>query len=63
MASYASKQLYIQQVSIPLIAKNNVRKLPGQIRIISLALKLSKTSFVHAIQLLEKALHMLDQSI
>ena len=43
---YASRQLYIQQISIPLIAKNNVRILPGQTGIISLVLKLSKTSFV-----------------
>ena len=43
---YASRRLYIQQISIPLIAKNNVRILPGQTGIISLVLKLSKTSFV-----------------
>ena len=43
---YASKQLYIQQISTPLIAKNNVQILPGKTGIISLALKLSKTSFV-----------------
>ena len=43
---YASKWLYIQQISMPLIAKNNVRILPGNTGIISLVLKLSKTSFV-----------------
>ena len=43
---YASKHLYIQQISIPLIAKNNVRILPGQTGIVSLAIKPSKTSFV-----------------
>ena len=43
---YASRQLFIQQISIPLITKNNIRILPGQIGIISLALKLSKTSLV-----------------
>ena len=43
---YASRWLYIQQISIPLVAKNNVRILPGQTRIVSLALKLCKTSFV-----------------
>ena len=43
---YASRQLYIQQISIPLIAKNNVRILPSQTGTISLVLKLSKTSFV-----------------
>ena len=43
---YASRLLYIQQISIPLVAKNNVRILPGQTGIVSLALKPSKTSFV-----------------
>ena len=43
---YASRQLFIQQISIPLIAKNNVRILPRQTGIISLALQLSRTSFV-----------------
>ena len=43
---YASEQLYIQQISIPLIARNNVQILPNKTGIISLALKPSKTSFV-----------------
>ena len=43
---YASRQLFIQQISIPLTATNNIRVLPGHIGIISLALKLSKTSFI-----------------
>ena len=43
---YASRQLFIQKISIPLVAKNNVRILPGHTGIVSLALKLSKTSFV-----------------
>ena len=43
---YASWQLYIQQISILLVAKNNVRILSRQTGIISLALKPSKTSFV-----------------
>ena len=43
---YASKWLYMQQISIPLIAKNNVRILPGKTGIIYLALKLSKTFLV-----------------
>ena len=42
---YASRQLFIEQISIPLVTKNNVRILPGQTGIVSLALKLSKTSF------------------
>ena len=43
---YASRQLFIQQISIPLIATNNIRVLPGCAGIISLVLKLSKTSFI-----------------
>ena len=43
---YASRQLFIQQISIPLIATNNIRVLPGHTGIISLVLKLSKTSFI-----------------
>ena len=43
---YTSRKLYMQQISIPLVAKNNVRILLRQTRIVSLALKLSKTSFV-----------------
>ena len=43
---YASRQLHMQQISIPLVAKNNVRILPGQTGIVSLVLKPSKTSFV-----------------
>ena len=42
---YASRQLYTQQISIPLIAKNNVQILPGNTGIVSLAPKSSKTSF------------------
>ena len=43
---YASRHLFIQQISIPLTTENNVRILPGYTGIVSLALKLSKTSFV-----------------
>ena len=43
---YVSRQLFIQQISIPLVAKNNVRILPSQTGIVSLVLKLGKTSFV-----------------
>ena len=35
---YAANKLYIQQISIPLIAKNNIRILPGKKRVVSLAL-------------------------
>ena len=43
---YASRQLFIQQISKPLVAKNNVRILPGQTGIMSLMLNPTKTSFV-----------------
>ena len=46
LQDYASRQVFIQQISIPLIATNNIRVLPGCTGIISLALKLSKTSFI-----------------
>ena len=43
---YASRQLFIQQISIPLMDSNNVRVLSGHTGIVSLVLKLNKTSFV-----------------
>ena len=43
---YASRQLFIQQISIPLIATNNIRVLPGRTGIISLVVKPSITSFI-----------------
>ena len=55
---YASKQLHKQQISIPLIVKNNI--LPSKTGIISLVLKPTKHLLSHVIQLLEKALHTLD---
>ena len=57
---YASRQLFMQQISIPLVAKNNVRILAGQTGIVSLVLKLSKTSFFPHHTITEKALHMSD---
>ena len=42
---YANSKLYIQQISIPTVAKNNVRILPGNTGIISAALKTGKTTF------------------
>ena len=42
---YASNKLYMQQISIPLVAKNNVRIFPGNTGVVSVALKTSKTSF------------------
>ena len=43
---YPSRQLFKQQISIPLIATNNIRVLPGCTGIILLMLKPNKTSFI-----------------
>ena len=42
---YATNKLYTQQISIPIVAKNNVRVLPGCTRIVSAALKTFKSTF------------------
>ena len=60
---YASKQLYIKQISILVIARNSVQILPSKAGIISLVLNQAKHLLSHIIQLLEKALHMLDHLI
>ena len=51
---YASNKLYIQQISIPLVAKNNVRILPGHAGIVPAALKTSKTTFIPQNTIMEK---------
>ena len=43
---YATNRLYIQQISIPILAKNNVRILPEHTRIVSAALKADKSTFI-----------------
>ena len=43
---YAANKLYMQQISIPLVAKNNVRILPGNAGIVSAALKTGKNTFI-----------------
>ena len=53
---YASRQLFIQQISIPLMGTNNIRVLPGHIEIVSLVLKLSKTSFVPCHMIIDKGI-------
>ena len=42
---YASYKLYIQQISVPLTVRNNVRVLPGKTVVVSLTLQPNKTSF------------------
>ena len=43
---YGTNKLYIQQISIPIVTKNNVRILPGCTRIVSAALKTSRSTFI-----------------
>ena len=42
---YASHKLYIQQISVPLTVRNNVRVPPGKTGVVSLTLQPNKTSF------------------
>ena len=42
---YANNKLYMQQIFIMIVAKNNVRILPGNTGIILAALKTGKTTF------------------
>ena len=42
---YATYKLYIQQISIPIVPKYNVRFLPGHTEIVSAALKAGKSTF------------------
>ena len=43
---YAMNKLYIQQISIPIVAKNNVRILPEFTGIVSAALKTIRSTFI-----------------
>ena len=43
---YTTNKLYIQQISIPLTLRNNVRILPSKTGIVTLTLRPSKTSFM-----------------
>ena len=42
---YMGNKLYLQQISIPLTVRNNIRLLPGKTGILTLTLQLNKTSF------------------
>ena len=42
---YASHKLYLQQISIPLMVRNNIPVLPGKTGIVLLTLQPNKTSF------------------
>ena len=43
---YATNKLYTQQISIPIVAKNNVRILPGCTGIVSAVLKTGRSTFI-----------------
>ena len=43
---YTSHKLYIQQISIPLMVRNNIGMLPGRTGVVSLTLQPNKTSFI-----------------
>ena len=43
---YAANKLYLQQISIPLTVRNNIWILPGKTGILTLTLRLNKTSFI-----------------
>ena len=43
---YAAHKLYLQQISIPLIVRNNIRILPGKTAVVALTLQPNKTSFI-----------------
>ena len=42
---YTTHKLYLQQISIPLTVRNNIRILPGKTGVVSLTLRPNKTSF------------------
>ena len=43
---YTSHKLYLQQILIPLMVRNNNITLPGKTGVVSLTLQLNKTSFI-----------------
>ena len=49
-------KLYIQQISIPIVAKNNVRILPGHTGIVSAALKTSRSTFIPRNTIMDKGI-------
>ena len=55
---YEAHKLYLQQISIPLTVRNNIRVLPGKTGILTLTLQPNKTSFTPRHTIIGKALHM-----
>ena len=63
---YMTNKLYIQQISIPLIVRNNVRILLGKTGIVTLTLQPNKTSFTPRHTIIGKGIayvKLLDQNL
>ena len=63
---YATNKLYIQQISIPLTVRNNIRILPGKTGIVTLTLRPNKTSFMPRHTIIGKGIayvKQLDQNL
>ena len=61
-----ANKLYIQQISIPLTVRNNIRILPGKTGIVTLTLPLNKTSFMPRHTIIGKGIayvKLLDQNL
>ena len=55
---YTSHKLYIQQILVPLTARNNVQVLPGKTGVVSLTLQPNKTSFTPRHTITSKRCHI-----
>ena len=53
---YASHELYLQQILIPLTVRNNIHILPGKIGVLSLTLRPNKTSFTSRCTIIGKGI-------
>ena len=63
---YTTNKLYIQQISIPLTVRNNIRILPGKTGIVTLTLQPNKTSFMPRHTIIGKGIayvKLLDQNL
>ena len=63
---YAAHKLYLQQISIPLTVRNIIRILPGKTGILTLTLRLNKTSFTPRHTIIGKGIayvKLLDQDL
>ena len=63
---YTANKLYLQQISIPLTFRNNIRILPGKTEILTLTLRPNKTSFTPRHTIIGKGIayvKLLDQNL